>query len=537
MLSGLRYVIAAVAFLVISASSVTLLRIDSVYVISGGAVAHAQGTPTSSLSAPTLPLGSLPLANVNVAANQTRVTSENIADKRIINPNFSNMSVINVKDFGAKGDGITDDTEAIQTAINYKKDGTVLIPDGDYLISSTITDNNSTSLNLSKNARIFTNTALKDLIIYNDAYIKRSLEGLSSKPFISGGTLDGNNLTQNIISISQYMGFKISDIRIKNFLAKGLVTSYNSLGGAELEAHSIQFRNSQANIGSIAIYNNGHDNLFHDIIVMDVETAVWGGDGLFTRIHHWIQFADLIPNSCMFNIQDGFMSISQCYADTIRYPFKLASGKIARISDLLVLYNTSVYTPALAQKYPITFFSGDTNVNYYVKNSLLCIPYNLTMCQYPYEQGAFVDNIIAKTSDSITVTNIVQKNAKTQLKGNQTLLSKDLNNALETQFITITSGSSYSNFPSDAYEYGTLIVNQGYGTTVQIYIPQQSNAVYFRSYSGTWSSWIKIGTSASSTANRPTTGLYTGYMHFDTTLGKPIWWDGAVWKDATGATV
>lgn len=40
------------------------------------------------------------------------------------------------------------------------------------------------------------------------------------------------------------------------------------------------------------------------------------------------------------------------------------------------------------------------------------------------------------------------------------------------------------------------------------------------------------------TANRPTTGLVAGFsQHFDTTLGKPIWWNGAQWKDATGATV
>lgn len=38
------------------------------------------------------------------------------------------------------------------------------------------------------------------------------------------------------------------------------------------------------------------------------------------------------------------------------------------------------------------------------------------------------------------------------------------------------------------------------------------------------------------TAARPTTRS-TGYMYFDTTLGKPIWWSGAAWVDATGATV
>lgn len=40
---------------------------------------------------------------------------------------------VNVKDFGAKGDGITDDTQAIQSALDTGK--TVFIPEGTYLVS------------------------------------------------------------------------------------------------------------------------------------------------------------------------------------------------------------------------------------------------------------------------------------------------------------------------------------------------------------------------------------------------------------------
>lgn len=40
------------------------------------------------------------------------------------------------------------------------------------------------------------------------------------------------------------------------------------------------------------------------------------------------------------------------------------------------------------------------------------------------------------------------------------------------------------------------------------------------------------------TALRPSGGdINVGHIVFDTTLGIPIWWDGSVWKDATGATV
>ncbi len=48
---------------------------------------------------------------------------------------ISNMA--NVKDFGAKGDGKTNDTEALQHAVN-EIDGVLELPRGDYLIRQPI---------------------------------------------------------------------------------------------------------------------------------------------------------------------------------------------------------------------------------------------------------------------------------------------------------------------------------------------------------------------------------------------------------------
>jgi len=39
------------------------------------------------------------------------------------------------------------------------------------------------------------------------------------------------------------------------------------------------------------------------------------------------------------------------------------------------------------------------------------------------------------------------------------------------------------------------------------------------------------------TASRPTTFLQTGQFFYDTTLGIPIYWNGTVWKNASGTTV
>ena len=38
------------------------------------------------------------------------------------------------------------------------------------------------------------------------------------------------------------------------------------------------------------------------------------------------------------------------------------------------------------------------------------------------------------------------------------------------------------------------------------------------------------------TGQRPVVGT-VGYIYFDTTLGKPVWWNGTAWVDATGTAV
>lgn len=52
----------------------------------------------------------------------------------------TNLGILNVKDYGAKGDGVNDDTAAIQAAINnaFTTGGTVYLPAGKYYISGTL---------------------------------------------------------------------------------------------------------------------------------------------------------------------------------------------------------------------------------------------------------------------------------------------------------------------------------------------------------------------------------------------------------------
>jgi hypothetical protein len=43
--------------------------------------------------------------------------------------------------------------------------------------------------------------------------------------------------------------------------------------------------------------------------------------------------------------------------------------------------------------------------------------------------------------------------------------------------------------------------------------------------------------SAGTTGDRPSTDLQVGQFYFDTTINRPIWWDGTNWINAAGTVV
>jgi hypothetical protein len=79
------------------------------------------------------------------------------------------------------------------------------------------------------------------------------------------------------------------------------------------------------------------------------------------------------------------------------------------------------------------------------------------------------------------------------------------------------------------------------GTFNQTWISAGSRTFWFRRYtSGAWGAWIRLQQAqAGTTAGRPTTGLVPGLSYFDTTLGIPIWRNGAntAWVNHAGTTV
>lgn len=128
-------------------------RVDLVYITSTGEVAKITGAAAASPVVPALPSGGISVCNVTIVAGATTGTVNRV---QTIAPNLANYGIVNVKDFGAVGDGVHDDTQAIQAALNaisptefaklYKNNhfiypqggGSVLFPAGEYRITDTL---------------------------------------------------------------------------------------------------------------------------------------------------------------------------------------------------------------------------------------------------------------------------------------------------------------------------------------------------------------------------------------------------------------
>ena len=170
--------------------------------------------------------------------NNLPVTATGSSASRSLKDRFADT--VNVKDFGAVGDGVTDDTSAIQAAITAFN--SIFIPDGIYMMDY---------ISISKKIKItLSNSAtLKNRVPSNPAVTLDNHWGIfkfmagSAGSVIEGGTLDGNreglatyyNGHSRLGKDNHWWGIRaeyvedicIKDIRFRNFMNDAFY-AYNS---------------------------------------------------------------------------------------------------------------------------------------------------------------------------------------------------------------------------------------------------------------------------------------------------------------------
>lgn len=108
------------------------------------------------------------------------------------------MSLItNVKSFGAKGDGVTNDALAIQDALDYaQRGGIIFFPFGTYLITSNVVFYSNQHLIFEKGAKLLQGAAINNLMM-NHSTSKIGEYNATKNVIIEGATFDGGEYTNN----------------------------------------------------------------------------------------------------------------------------------------------------------------------------------------------------------------------------------------------------------------------------------------------------------------------------------------------------
>ena len=134
---------------------------------------------------------------------------------------------VSVKDFGAVGDGIADDTAAIQAAINAAGGRTVFIPAGTYRITDTL------SYNVSKTFGAFS----PGIKLMGDGMIKTFLNHQApNKPLIDidSGSHGG--------SYEAAMGSLVTELAIVNTTATAGTVGIRALNGYQIDIHHVYIK-------------------------------------------------------------------------------------------------------------------------------------------------------------------------------------------------------------------------------------------------------------------------------------------------------
>ena len=205
--------------------------------------------------------------------------------------------VVSVKDFGAKGDGSTNDTAAIQAADTYARSigAVAYFPGATYMVSQLVLNTNSTWIGDGRNNTIIkqiigSNTDLIYALNSNANYGSSSPTGVVAGFCIKGITLNGNwnaGAGNTLGSgISAYAARPIlRDVFITNVAEYGMRTEYtDNAAGVDTFTMEGAFDNVRIDtVGKHGWWNNGpHDSVSNNVVVVDAgqaTTNTW--DGLY----------------------------------------------------------------------------------------------------------------------------------------------------------------------------------------------------------------------------------------------------------------
>lgn len=542
---------------------------------------------------------------------------------------------VNVKDFGAKGDGVTDDTIAIQSAIDYilqitgdsvpsfsnvppKPVITLFFPFGTYKITDTLILHGTIILDFNNSLINFTPTTSKDFIKTtknwtNNSSLHNTIKNANIRGNFDKGTGTGFS---NICINFKNTGFsKLENINIANFklalytghdpdLQGGYynisenLTIQHCFQSMSLNNNAFYFTNTIIANGSGDIYEpaaniiiNGAGIEFNNLdlevspsasnytAAFDIQSGGLIVNGGYSEGFRYIAMINMsglygLPNTIELNFAHKttqaykYYNYNQSYQQTVIYSGKINTETSSRLPIIkynkrtgeglipvevskTIINNHPHYTAVVGASDPRIYFSFTdslTEKEFFYKNLYFHVITDapLETTQYYNQEHQINLNIpirsVHEFNDITLYDYMLPLNYRIDSGNFMLHLLPDTEVTLydmyvsESTFMSIDSTQNWeTNIPTEGtWKKGDIILNTD--------VTNKNTYGWICTEGGTPGTWKDFGQVDSSlwengtSSNRPSSPS-VGTRYFDTTLGKPIWFNGTNWVDAAGTIV
>lgn len=367
---------------------VTMKRIDTVYIGANGAVHKATGTMADNPVKPTLPTGAIRVADVVVEQGTSTGT---VVDNRDWLKVYGNLNIVNVKDYGAKGDGVADDTAAIQRAIDNNPNTTIYFPKGVYMVSQTIItkrdDDKKVYLELDMKATVkATSDFSGDYVFYIAGSGTETLYRFTHQHTgIHGGVIDCNAVTGGI-RLGRSHEAMFSEIFIVNCPTIGMWVEESYSADCYLSKIMMYATKDSNNIpaGQIGLKVDAYDNSIEYVRTCDFNIGIQiNGSGNWFRECHplWTGTgagsAETSEGTVGYDIYGLDTYLECCYQDKFSIGIRLNNNCNVKAHNFFdfhspnpygthySIYNAGAYMCACIDGLVATFNENTTNYIYH----------------------------------------------------------------------------------------------------------------------------------------------------------------------------
>lgn len=262
--------------------------------------------------------------------------------------------------FGAVGDGIADDTAAVQAALN-SDNGIVVIKAGTYNVKSTLSITNNVCVYMANNAILKATADMDSVISIDNTNVPAGHTELSSYVHfsINGGQIDGNGKAKYGIKATQYHRSSVKGMSIFGFTTHGIHCKDSSTEtGAYFTGENLTIIGNNSD-NSIGIYAPGNDEVWNNVSVINCKLGFQcGANHIITDCTTWRTSEDYYSDSFAILIGGDSCLISNFTCDSTNYFMNIGPS----VNSVVIngLNFVQAFT-GVGQMYGITFSSANNN--------------------------------------------------------------------------------------------------------------------------------------------------------------------------------